>query len=81
VDEFLTHRGYRNNKGSFGVEAGVAVSAALPRLAIRLPKDIRYDIDIFDVGRIDGGAGKDFWGASKVPSLAFPFSTALSMRT
>jgi hypothetical protein len=55
----------------------VAVSAALPRLAIRLPKDIRYDIGIFDVGRVDSGVGKDFWGASKPVSPAISIFNSL----
>ena len=47
VQEYLFHWGYRNNRGSLGVEARLEMTATLPHFVKRLPRDIRYDIVMF----------------------------------
>lgn len=47
VEEFLIHEGYRNRKGSLGVEARFAKAETLPLVTMRLPRDICYDIVMF----------------------------------
>ena len=60
VEEFLIHAGYRNNKGSLGVEARLAKAAALPRIAMRLPRDIRYDVVMFVLRIVERFRSKGF---------------------